>query len=340
MSIFESMKEQAKTLKNELNGILDTDREELYGEKRLHDISFNHHGKKEFEMVFELMEDLSKCRFDRIPNHLIEPIQQHLDIYKNIFEKAKSLNLKDDSSPKKSRDQIVLKIESRYSGFFEAASKVISFANQTGTDFKQIEKEAKQSLESVKTQAEKKNKQIENKLQEANSILDSMRSASAETGVSQNAIHYSNAQKDHAKRAGKWYKWGAGLLIALIIAVIGAGISFVCFKKSGPSVFGYLEITTVIVFSLWVYAINFCNKNFHAEKHNEMINANKAKTLTTFRSFVEATEDENIKNQVLFHASISAFSNPSTGFGKNQSPPLPLGMEFIKQTVNSSTERN
>ena len=154
-------------------------------------------------------------------------------------------------------------------------------------------------------------------------------------GVSQNAIHYSNAQKDHDKQAKKWYKWGKRLLIVLIFAVIGAGVAFVCLKGTDPPVVGYLEIATLAVFSLWIYAINFCNKNFHAEKHNEITNANKARTLTTFQSFVEATKDESIKDQVLFHAATSAFSNPSTGFGKNQSPPLPPGVELIKQTANS-----
>ena len=333
------MRGAASDLRNEINEILKIDREELYGEKRLHEISFKNNGKEQFEMTFKLIEDLSKYQFDRIPKQFIDPIIKRLQRYKDIFEKAKNLNLH-VRNPTNSRDQIIQEIENEYDGFFEEVSKIIGFANQTGTDFKQIEEEARQTLESFKSQVEEKNKQIEKNLQESNNILDSMRSASAETGVSQNAIHYSNAREDHANRAKKWYKWGKWLLITLIIATISTGIAFVCFKESDQLTLGYFEIAAIVVFSLWVYAINFCNKNFHAEKHNEMINANKARTLTTFRSFVESTEDENIKNQVLLYASTSAFSNPSTGFGKNQSPPLPPGIELIKQTANSSIERS
>ena len=339
MSVFESMKEQAKMLQETINEILKIDREDLYGEKRLHKISFNHHGKEQFEMVFKLIEDLSRCRFDRIPGGFISPIQDRLNIYKDIFERAKNLDLEKDSSPRNSRDQIVQEIENNYPGFFSEASQVISFANQAEEDFKQIKKEAGQILESAKIQAEEKNKQIKDKMQETDNILEAMRAASAETGVSQNAIHYSNAQKDHAARAKKWYDLGKKLLISLIIAVIAAGIAFVCLKGAGSPVAGYLEIAALAVFSLWIYALNFCSKNFHSEKHNEMINANKARTLATFRSFAEAAEDESVKNQVLSHAAASAFSNPSTGFGKNQSPPLPPGMELIKQAAGSSAER-
>ena len=91
-------------------------------------------------------------------------------------------------------------------------------------------------------------------------------------------------------------------------------------------------------FYIWIYAINFCNKNFHSEKHNETINANKARTLATFRSFVDSTKDESVKDQVLIYASASAFSNPVTGFNKGQVVPLPPGMEVARQVVSRSPE--
>lgn len=108
------------------------------------------------------------------------------------------------------------KVESHYENLFEAVSSIINFANQAGTDFKQIERDARQTLESVKTYADGQKKQMENKMKGAESILESMRTASAEAGVSQNAIHYSNAQKGHSEQAQKWYRWGQNLLIGLI----------------------------------------------------------------------------------------------------------------------------
>ena len=178
----ESMKKQDKTLRKTLNEILKIDREELYGEKRLHDISFNHHGKEQFEMVFGLIEDISKCHFDRIPENFTSSILQQLEVYQGIIERAKNLNLTDDSSPRISRDQIVQELEDSYQNLFNAAVPIINFANQTGMDFKQIEKEARQSLELVKTQAEEEDKWIKSRKQDADRILEAMRSASAKGG--------------------------------------------------------------------------------------------------------------------------------------------------------------
>ena len=341
MSIFESMKSEAEALRNEINEILKIDRNELYGKDRLHQLSFEYHGKEQFEMFFELIEDLSKCYFDRIPKNKTSNIRNRLQAYKEIFKRAQTLDIKDGGDTKSQRDQIVQEIESYYTGFFEAVFSVINFANQTGTDFKQIERESRETLDSIKAYANEQKKLLENKKIEADTTLEYMREAAAETGVSQNAIHYSNAQKTHAEKANKWHKWGQNLLISLIGFVAIVGISFVVsFKKNEVLAFGYLEITTLIIISLWIYAINFCNKNFYAEKHNETINANKAKTLTTFRSFVDATEEKNIKDQVLLHACTSAFSNPPTGFGKNQGIPLPPAIELTKKVVSRSAENS
>ena len=337
MSTFESMKANAKALRTEIQELLQIDRDELYGEKRLHEVSFNRQGKEQFEMVFGLIEDLSKCQFDRVPKNKISPIRNHLQIYKDIFDRAKSLNL-EDSNPKDTRDSIVQEIENNYEDFFDAVSSVINFANQAGTDFKQVEREARETLEKMKAHSEEQKNQMEEQKKSAESILESMRTASAETGVSQNAIHYSNAQKSHSKKAQEWYKWGKILLIGLIGSLITAGVLLTCLKEKETFVLGYLEITILIIISLWVYAINFCNKNFYAEKHNETVNANKAKTLTTFRSFVDATGKDNIKDQVLIYASASAFSNPSTGFNKAQGVPLPPGMELTKQLASRSSD--
>ena len=288
-------------------------------------------------MVFGLIEELSKCHFDRVPANKTSDIRGQLQTYKDIFERAKSLTLK-DSSPIHTRDSIVQEIENHYTNFFQAVSSVISFANQAGTDFKQIERDARQTLESVKKYADEQKTEMENKMKGAESILESMRVASAEVGVSQNAIHYSNAQKKHSEQAQKWYKWGRNLLVGLIVFLLITGVSFAYFRGKEALVLGYLEVAVLIMISLWIYAINFFNKNFHAEKHNETVNANKAKTLTTFRSFVDATGKDNIKDQVLLYASASAFSNPSTGFNKDQGVPLPPGVEFTKQIVRHSSD--
>ena len=46
MSILESMRSEATALRAEIQEFLKIDRNELYGEKRLHDVSFNRQRKR------------------------------------------------------------------------------------------------------------------------------------------------------------------------------------------------------------------------------------------------------------------------------------------------------
>ena len=159
MSVFENMKNKAKTLQNEIRELLKIDREELYGEKRLYDLSFKDYGKEQFEVIFSLIEDLGKCHFERVPEDKTEEIRRYLNIYKGIFSRSMSLNLKSGGDTKSQRDQIVSELENNYHSFFNAVASVINFVNHAGTDFKQIEREARQTLESTKNYSEKQKQQ-------------------------------------------------------------------------------------------------------------------------------------------------------------------------------------
>lgn len=331
------IKENVQNLKKSINAVLEMDKSELYGENRLHQLSFRQHGQDQFQMVFSLIRDLEKCHFERVPDHYILNIQHSLNTYKNIFEKAKKLNITDGGDIKIARDQIVTEAEQSYQTLFDAVSPVIGFVNQAGTDFKKIEEDARRNLDKMSIYFDETKKQINNKKEEVDSVLRSIRKASAEAGVSQEAVHFSEAQKTHAKNADKWYKWGKGLLIGLTITLSVVGLAFWKLNENPTTIsLGYLEFTILAIISLWVYSINFCNKNFHAEKHNEISNSSKAKTLATFRSFVDATKEEHIKDQVLVQASTSVFTSSPTGFGKHQIGPLPLPVEVGKQIVSRS----
>ena len=93
------------------------------------------------------------------------------------------------------------------------------------------------------------------------------------------------------------------------------------------------ETAAALIIAALIYAISFCNKNYHAEKHNETINAYKDRSLTTFSSFVEAAGDEAVRDQVLLQACAAIFANPATGFSKEQGLPLPPAAEVAKQVV-------
>ena len=70
-----------------------------------------------------------------------------------------------------------------------------------------------------------------------------------------------------------------GTVIVLFTAYYG---------REGEFIFGYREVAILFGFVLLLYATIFCNKNFTAAKHNEVINDNKATALATFLYLMES----------------------------------------------------
>ena len=202
MSVFQQMETKAKEISNILDKLLAMNNDELYGEKRLHEISFIEHGKESFLKVFSLIEDLKKSNLNRIPVRFLDPLQNVLNTYLDIFNRAQSLSVK-DSSPTEMRDRIVNDIENNYDTLYEQAWPLISFANTVGTDFKSLERDAKKHLEDAKLSSEQEKKKIEQVKSRANKILNDIKLIASESGVETTSFNFSEAESVHKEKAGR-----------------------------------------------------------------------------------------------------------------------------------------
>ena len=101
-------------------------------------------------------------------------------------------------------------------------------------------------------------------------------------------------------------------------------------------IFGYREAAILLLVLGLIYAIFFCIRNFNAEKHNEIANNNKTIAFSTFREFVDATGNEEIKDQILFYAATAIFANTATGYSKDRGVPLPPTLEVARQGIHQA----
>lgn len=310
-------------INEQISYFLNLNREELYGDERLRKFSFTNSGKEYFERVFNLIENFSNCDLKRIPYNHLAQVLTSLTEYKKIFERAESLDL-NNTNPKIERDAIVNNLISRYRDFYYAINPIINTQNTSEAYVKKYIKKIKEKEE------KKRKKEIKNILTDARSESDTP------AGASKEALHYAKTYKEHKRAALCWGGWNITMTFVTTLSVIIFG----CYRINSEQdlTFGYLEVTALIVLSLFVYIISFCSKNFYAQKHCEIINKNKSMALDTFLDFIKSTESEHIKNQVLLHASTCAFSNVSTGYDKNSAGPLPASFEIVKQIANNTSK--
>ena len=327
---------EIKELCKLLDEILNVDRPEIYKNKIFKEHSFENYGKEQFERSFKLIRKVSELDFNLIGDGSTTNIKSAVQEYKNLFEEAKSLDATDaGSDPAQKRRQLVEGAEQIYQNLCSYAQQFIDYRRETNTGLQKYEEEAKQAAAALQNKIDELTRQLEEKSKKINAILSAMETASGKAGVSKNAEHYAKARTEHADKAKSWFWRGFWLLVGLVVFVALTACLFLYFKKDAPFKPGYSEIAAAVVIAALIYAINFCSKNFQAEKHNEVVNANKTRSLTTFSSFVEAAGDEAVRDQVLLHACAAIFANPTTGFSKDQGLPLPPTAEAAKQVVRN-----
>ena len=333
MSQFEQMKNAAEELRSRIEKILSVDRKKLYGTDCWGDISFEEHAKDHFEMVFQLLEKLQRCDLDKIPSYYTEQMRE-LDTFDKLLKEAMSFDIKTSNvAPVVTINEIVSTIEGFYQNFCQHAYPIIALG-RTDDEIK-----SKQLLESLQNSHREAEKQLEKVKKESDEILEIARGTAAETGVSSNAKRYDTAKRKHADIAWVCFCSIIGLIVLLIgsMAIIYSNIYYV---KTGEVTLGYQEVAILFVAALLLYAVFFCSRLFNAEKHNEIVNDNKANALGTFLVFVKATEDREIKDQILLHAATAIFANTPTAFSKEQGMPLLPSVEFIKRSAHSMKSKS
>ena len=322
------MNDEAKKVLDEIDDILKIDRKELYGAERLGEFSFEERGKEQFESVFKLLEELRRRDLTVVPTHCITNAQHRIHEFKESCKRAQELN-KEAHDPRSERDRIVQLVSASYQELFNHFSQFIDFTIQASDISRKMENEAGQALSLIKEKDE-----------EATKLLDLLKSRVAGVAIAKNAAHYRGINKKHAKAAKLWLIAGGSLSALLLLVVVGLYCK-VYHGREGEFIFGYQEVAILFGFVLLLYAIIFCNKNFNAAKHNEVINDNKATALATFPIFDGGARDKSTKDQILLHAATFIFSNTTTGFSKDQgsmsfSPTLEVVKRVTRQMESKS----
>lgn len=317
------MDSEAKKVLDEIDDILKIDRKELYGSERLGDFSFEKEGKEQFERVFQLLGDLRRRDLTVVPAYRITNAEARINEFKQLCEQSQSLT-KESHDPRTARNEIISNLGNVYQQLFDHFSQFMDLTIQASDISRKRENEAERASSLLKKQ-----------LAEGKKTLDGIKSVAAGVGVAANAAHYRDAKQRYTKMARLWLLSG----VVLFVLLLGGVVKIYCgayHGREGEFILGYQEVAILFGIVLLLYAIIFCNKNFNAAKHNEVINDNKAVALATFPVFDGGARDETTKDQILLHAATAIFANTATGFSKDQggvsfSPTLEVAKRITRQ---------
>jgi len=148
------------------------------------------------------------------------------------------------------------------------------------------------------------------------------------------------------KHKSRAYFWGAtaGLLIIFLVILllinIGKNSTFIeitknienGFKDSAIKTdsmvtstiyFSYSKyiFTRLFLYSILIYSIIFCIKNYNAQMHNSIINNHKSNALKSMLSLLNTARSDDGNDKIMIQATQAIFSHQQTGYYSKDSEP-------------------
>lgn len=222
------------------------------------------------------------------------------------------------SNPKSARDNIIATIDSNYDRAFEQLRDSISFFQKKTMDFGALDRSLRAAIQGGQDAVAKAIGELTSSGAEAQSILENIRKAAAEQGVSQQAVYFKNQADLHEKQAAIWLTRVRNLVISFGLLALAA-VVLVLLKvlvASDATAVAQLIAAKVLLFGTLAFAVSLSAKIYAAHAHNEVVNRHRQNSLATFKSLVDAASHASERDVVLSKAADSIFSPASTGFQK------------------------
>lgn len=301
-------------------------------------------GLPSFRRTLKLFNDLKNANKDGVPYNTLNELNNLAVNCIEEFKKVKEFSMdKYPQNPVNSRDTLISSVRDRYDEYYKKLTPHIAYSIRKGTDFEALESQARETLtELIKT----KNdiiKEQEKAKKDSESILESMRKAAAEAGVSQNAIYFSTEAKENKDAADTWLKITKYLAISTIVYALLATIAFFIWGANlGFEQSVQLAVAKVLIFSVFYYATIWCGKNYRSYMHNYVVNKHRQNGLSTFQAFAKATDDNTIKDAVLLRSTESIFGSSNSGFITNDSDQSGGSqiLEIIRSGIDSKSGKS
>ena len=230
------------------------------------------------------------------------------------------------------RDSLIDKIDSAYQPCFTILYPFISYSVSKTVDFQRLEAEGRAAIQSIQDNVKKITGELEKAQTEAEKVLDDIREAAAEQGVSQQAVYFQKAAKKHEDQAVKWL---IGIICLAVVMTLYAVASLFIHKipvlePDTISVSIQLAISKALIFAVISYMLYLCARNFLANRHNAIVNKHRQNALMTYTAIMDAAKDIEQKEVVLSQAASCIFAPQSTGYSRAEGSGAPSAKSVVE----------
>lgn len=213
-------------------------------------------------------------------------------------------------------------------------SMSLIFANSSS----EITDQMKNAYAAFIEQSEATKTKLENdakaRLNEIDEVLSKARQASQTVAGQGYARFFLSEAKEAREAAVRWLTVTAALGVVMLVALVY--IASLWAEKPPtytPPQAILVGAAKLAVFSVAVFLLAWCGKNFKAQWHVFIVNKHRANALNSIEAFANASKSDANREAILVHGCAAIFSQTNTGFvpDSSDSPQVPSVLEVIRR---------
>ncbi|PHS22477.1 MAG: hypothetical protein COA84_12680 [Robiginitomaculum sp.] len=266
-----------------------------------------------------------------LPDTMKNSINQQVIVIADIISQIIGFDVDEQENPADARTVLIAQLNDVYEQTFHNIYTQIAFLGAQSRDTSKLKDELNNLLSNTKNSSEELLIKIESNSQKSEELLQSMRTAAAEQGVSKEASFFKKESEKHDKSALKW-----ALLTFFFVATFAALAATTFFFRNSPLFVVTstpdainLVVSKLIVFSALGYALFLSARNFMANRHNAIVNKHRQNALLTFKALVNAAKGEERQDIILEQAAKCIYAPLETGYAKQVNSNPGSGMHTL-----------
>ncbi len=286
--------------------------------------------------MIELYQRLTPSALQDFPSDVLTSVKQRANSDYNLFEQV--LKFDPDQSTA-ARDQLIQNITAQYQEAFRLLHPYIAYSLHRAADFQRLDSDARGALQSIRDQSERIIGQMQSKQQEIEGIVEGVRRAAAEVGVTQEAKYFKGAADDHQAEALKWrkrtYQFTTALGVYAVLTLFIHKWPFLTPTTAYEAV--QLGISKVLIFAVLSFLLYLAARNFLSHEHNSIINRHRQNALLTYKTLADAATDSPNRDVILAHAAACIYSPQPTGYSGDTGVSTPGVKSVIEMLTRPSS---
>ncbi len=267
------------------------------------------------QKIVDLYKRIPLLMLDDLMNTQLQQIKSFADSDFNLFDQINTFSLT-TANPGEQRQSIINSIVNRRDTLFQSLWQFIAYGVARQVDQSVLESEARATIQGIKDQAEKINRELVENKKESDAALTAIRAIAAEQGVSQQSIYFKTEAETNEKNAETWLRnvvIFSGILSAMaVFSFFAHRIEFIA-PKGNIELIQFMS-SKILIFAVLGYLLVLSVRNYSSYMHNAVVNKHRQNALLTYRAIAEAAGETGTEDIVLAHAAACIFAPQETAF--------------------------